>query len=901
VSPDTIRERLKQVARRLRESARQLRPHLFTLRTALLACAIVIGGIALLLTQLWKTVDQRLAAGVFSDTMNVYAAPRRITKGLQTSAQDIASFLARGGYSEKAENPAGSYRVEGASIEIMPGSHSYTGEEPCRVAFRDGKISEILGTRTGAKKDSYLLEPPLLANFATDSRERRRLVRVEELPPHLVNALLSAEDKNFFSHTGFDSFRVLKAAFVNLRSGRKEQGGSTLTMQLARNLWLDPEKTWRRKANEFIITLGLEAKLSKQQILEHYANQVYLGRRETFDLHGFGEASRAYFNKEVHDLTLPEAALLAGIIQRPSYFDPQRHPEVALARRNTVLGLMQRNGFITAAQQAEAVAAPLSLSQRELDAEGAPYFVALARDEWQSKGGQKGKANAGIRIYTTVDLDLQRAAAQAVTAGMAEVDRRLSDRKTGGVPPQVALAALDPHTGEVKAVVGGRDYGASQLNRALAKRQPGSVFKPFVYAAALGAPLGKPPKTFTIATILQDEPTQFKYGDETYEPANYGDIYFGPVGFRVAIAKSLNNATVSLAEQVGYSRVADIAKLAGLEGVRATPSLALGSYETSPLDIAGAYTVFANDGEYVSPLFVREVQANDGKLLFRGAPVRRKVLDPRVNWLMVDILEDVVRSGTAADARSKGVTFDAAGKTGTSHDGWFAGFSSGLLCVVWVGYDDNRELPLEGARSALVVWTEFMKRAVRLGPYAKPFPEPPKGISSVPVDSLTGLLPGPNCPDTVKPEWFLEGTEPKTECTPPVLLDASAGGSAGQGQAGIAQAVAARGAPNGDSPPPDANAETGHATHFTSELDGRLTANGERTNSKDLTAAHARLPLGSRARVTNLATGHSIVVRINDRCRPSPTRVINLSMRAAEELDLLHSANNGVRVEPLEP
>jgi len=352
---------------------------------------------------------------------------------------------------------------------------------------------------------------------------------------------------------------------------------------------------------------------------------------------------------------------------------------------------------------------------------------------------------------------------------MQFVDEQLKKRAGKNSGPQqkaqVALVALDPRTGEVKALIGGRDYNSSQLNRALAERQPGSVFKPFVYAAALSTALGGKREPITPATILDDEPTTFSGGDAPYTPGNFHHAVYGEVTVRQALAKSINIPTVKLAQMAGYGAVARLAKAAGLgDHILATPSIALGSYEAKPLDVAGAYTIYANGGTYVRPSLISQVKTANGQVRYTHTPETQPVLDPRVAYLMVNLMEGVMNYGTAAGVRSRGFTAPAAGKTGTSRDGWFAGFTSELICVVWVGFDDNSELKLEGARSALPIWAEFMKRAILLPTYkdAKPF-RPARGITSATIDPETGELAGPNCPMTQN-EFFIVGTEPVETC-----------------------------------------------------------------------------------------------------------------------------------------
>jgi penicillin-binding protein 1B len=561
---------------------------------------------------------------------------------------------------------------------------------------------------------------------------------------------------------------VGKAAWVDMRQGRKEQGASTLTMQLARSYFLDQEKTWRRKLAEVLITLELERRFTKQKILELYANEVYLGRKGSFSVHGFGQAARTYFNKEVKALTLDESALLVGMIQRPAYFNPFKYPERTKVRRDLVLTMMANNGYVDASRAAEAAAAPIRLIPAESESSDAPYFVDLVNNEIDETLGERASKQDGARLYTTLDMALQREAVGAVREAMQEVDRNARaerGKKYDGPMPQVVLVALDPHTGAVRALVGGRNYGDSQLNRALAKRQPGSSFKPFVYAAAINTAVQGSQTPITTAMHVLDEPTTFRYKDDVYEPGNFDKSFRGEVTLRQALMMSLNIPTVKVAEKTGYSKVVQLAKAAGMnENLHATPALALGAYEVTPIEIASAYTIFSNQGEHEKAFFIDSVRDPDNRIVFAHKDEGEEVLDPRVSYIITNMMEDVVRYGTGAGIRSRGFEPPAAGKTGTSRDGWFAGFTSTLLTVVWVGYDDNSELNLEGAKSALPVWVNFMKRAHKLPQYrgTKPFVEP-KGISRVSIDPSTGGLARPDCP-TVRTEIFIQGTEPDWTC-----------------------------------------------------------------------------------------------------------------------------------------
>ena len=432
-----------------------------------------------------------------------------------------------------------------------------------------------------------------------------------------------------------------------------------------------------------------------------------------------------------------------------------------------VLGMMRHDHYVNSQQYEIAVNEPIRVAGDSLSEARAPYFLDLVNDELQDR--QSG--GASIRnVYSTIDLNLQHAADEAVASGMQDVDKLLAKGagKSGdkaGDKAEVALIALDPRTGEIKALVGGRDYKRSQLNRILSKRPPGSVFKPFVYAAALDTAISGGADVYTPASIVDDSATTFWFGGKSYQPGNFRGEHFGQLTFRQALAKSDNVAAVKVAQEVGYGAVVRMARRFGLnDGIRPTPAVALGAYQVTPLEIAGAYTAFANGGLRSKPVVISSFRNSHDLAVRGGASETIRTLDPRVNWLMVSMLEEVLRSGTAAGVRSRGFTLPAAGKTGTSHDGWFAGFTTQLLCVVWVGYDDYRELNLEGARSALPIWTDFMKRASRMGAYrnAKEFPMP-SGITTAQICLDSGKLAGDQCPNT-REEFFLSGTEPVDKC-----------------------------------------------------------------------------------------------------------------------------------------
>lgn len=729
--------------------------------------AFFVLTVAVLFTYAWvhysRIIDQKLKEGPFARTAMLYAAPEELSVGDRISSGELAAALKSRGYNESRSNRMGWYHVRADAVEFFPGVDSYAGTEPAVVFIQDGIITRILSSRDHTDRYQIGLEPELFTNLFDRSRQKRRIIRFGDIPQVLVNAILSAEDKRFFSHAGFDPIRLIRTIWVDVTQNRR-YGASTISMQLARTIWLDQEKTWKRKAVEALITLQIEQKLTKEEIFEHYVNSVDLGMRRSFAVRGFGEAAQVYLGKDVRQLNVEEAAMLAGLIQRPNYLNPYRHPERARNRRNIVLGLMRDNDFINEVDYHKSTKAPIALAEGGVESTDAPYFVDLIHDTLQEQFQEIDFQAESYRVYTTVDMKLQRDAIAAIQAGMKEVDEQLARRKRQYPRPQVALVALDPKTGEVKALVGGRSYGESQLNRALARRQPGSIFKPFVYASVLRSAIDGSSDPITPASTVEDEPTTFYFDDKIYEPNNFKMEFHGTVNLRQALSKSMNIPTVKFAEMAGYDAVAELARDAGLSGVRGTPALALGAYEVTPLDMAAAYTVFSNGGTWTKHNFIKEIRSESGGRIFEYKPVTRQVLDPRISYMVVDLMQEVLRSGTGAGARSRGFGLPAAGKTGTSHDAWFAGFTTKLLCVVWVGFDNNQELPLEGSKAALPIWTEFMKRAHQYREYrgVQAF-QPPDGITTVDIDPLTGQLATAACPKP-RAEVFVAGTQPVEFC-----------------------------------------------------------------------------------------------------------------------------------------
>ena len=683
-----------------------------------------------------KMVDARLAHGYLNSRAGIYAAPRTLRAGQRLSPDGLAAALRRAGYIESEESSEvwnGSFSVRESAVELRPNN---TGGYPAvvQVTFdREGRISELTGDEIGL--DSFTLAPESLTNDASMKNGSRSQLSFQDIPPVLVQAITSIEDRRFFDHHGLDIFGVARALLRNAGDERIGQGGSTITQQLIKNTYLTPERTLRRKYAEAMLAFTLERRVSKEDIFALYCNEIYLGQRGVVGVRGVDQAARVFFGKELKDLSLPEAATIAGMIQSPSRYSPVRHTDAALARRNTVLGTMVRDGFVRLDQAALAAKEPLSIADFDPARESvAPYFIDFVNRLTESGTGVPpvDQAQDAPATITTIDLDLQRLAGQAIQHQLDHLDTIYKPR---GLAPQVALVALDPRTGDVLAMVGGRDYGQSQLNRATdARRQPGSVFKPFVYAAALES--GMSP-----LRIFKDAPQEFTYDRKSkYRPVNYGGGFsMRDVTMRTGLIKSLNVVTVDVAMQTGLARVANTALKFGLPRPVPYPALALGTTEVTPLEIAAAYAAFANGGKRIQASVI--TQPNRERLS------GNQIIQPASAYIITDMLEGVIDHGTARAARGQIKNAVVAGKTGTSRDGWFVGYTPNLVCAVWIGFDDNKQLGLTGSEAALPVWTEFMKSAVDLRPEfgGKSFVQP-SGVTIVEIDPETEEIATGKCP-----------------------------------------------------------------------------------------------------------------------------------------------------------
>jgi penicillin-binding protein 1B len=731
-------------------------------------CALVVAAYAYV--QFSQMIILGFEGKRWSLASKVYAEPQSLYPGLPLRPDDLQASLERLGYRPvQTLTTQGQYRMHAAQVDIALREFHYpyrhAPARTIRVTFRRNSVGEIRDLRGDQAISVVDLDPQLVSEFFAPEREKRQLVRIGDIPPHLIQAVIAIEDRRFYSHRGVDWLGILRALYRNVRAGSVTEGGSTLTQQLVKNFFLTPKRSIWRKGAEMIMAVMVETRYSKAAILELYLNEIYLGQRGSISVNGVGAAARLYFRKDVQELTIAEAALMAGLIRAPHLYSPYKHPERAQERRNRVLIAMRNAGYLSPEACQRAMGAPLRVETVTLEVNRAPYFVDLLREQLLQRYSAEDLTANNLTIFTSLDLRLQEAAQRAVEAGLARIGGRLGEASKHG-EIQGALIALQPQTGFIRALVGGRDYGTSQFNRVTqARRQVGSVFKPIVYAAALESAFRRGEPVVTAVTRVEDVATTFSHNGQRWSPQNYNGRYLGWVGPRMALEQSLNVATVKFAELVGYETILRYARSMGLRGkLEPLPSLALGAFEASPWDVAQAYAVLANHGLRASPFSIKEVMTAEGRVLEKQHIGVEAALQPATASLVTDFLTGVFERGTARSARRSGFHWTAAGKTGTTDEGrdaWFAGYTSDLLVVVWVGYDDNRPLRLTGAQAALPIWVDFMKEA--LGGRASQAFHPPPGVMQATVDPVTGEVAHAGCPARVT-EVFIAGTEPKAFC-----------------------------------------------------------------------------------------------------------------------------------------
>jgi penicillin-binding protein 1B len=711
---------------------------------------------------------------IYSDSLLVYVGE---------NLNDLGFFqrLARLNYHRlppnQPVNARGEYGFDPVhrTLTIFLHSFSYPYQEfdGALVELQLGKnydIEEIEDPLTHRPIDSFELEPELISGIYEGTWEQRRLVRLNQIPPALIDAILAAEDHRFYEHHGLDLVRIFKAAWVDLMSRRIVQGGSTLTQQLMKNFFLTQKRDWHRKIKEAAMAYIAERLYSKDEILENYVNDIYLGQRGQEGIYGVWEASEYYFSTEPRDLTIAEMATLAGMIRSPNHYNPLRHPQIARIRRNEVLQQMYNDGYISAAARDEAMTTPMHAREVFTENNDAPYFIDYVKHELAERYPPEVLTGEGLRIFTTLDVHTEKLAERAVAENLALLETRYPRLKREEAHDllEAALVALEPQSGKLRAMVGGRDYRTSQFNRVVqSKRQPGSLFKPVTYLAALKETMEGTGR-FLPTSLVDDAPFTWTYGNDnamSWSPRNYRERYFGEVPLEFALSESLNCATARVANAVGLSRVLDMARILGFGNLPPYPSIVLGGIEVSPMQIAHAYAIMANGGLLVTPYAVTAVVDENGKVIEGHEIKAEQVLSPQLAYMIDFMLEQVIDHGTGEGARRAGFTRPAAGKTGTtndSKDAWFAGFTPDLLAVVWTGFDKKEEIGLTGAQAALPIWTTFMKAATAGHPVTN-FAVPPDLVIEK-VDRNTGDKASPFCTALI-PGVFPVGMQPTQACS----------------------------------------------------------------------------------------------------------------------------------------
>ena len=700
----------------------------------------------------------------------VYSDATQIVPGVRYSRSLLEPKLNHVGYREvkaKVENP-GEYRYIGDDLEIFLNNFEYPDMEfhamPVLVEMNGSHVRTIKRLTDNITLRGVRIEPELITSIYDNAMEDRVPVALDAVPKVLTDAIIATEDKSFYSHQGISFRGILRAIITDIQRKSLVAGGSTLTQQLVKNLFLDSSRTFRRKGQEALMAVLLELRYDKPEILEAYLNEIYLGQNGSVQVVGVEQASQVYFGKKVTYLTLPEAATLAQMIKSPNVLQPLKNPERAKAGRNLVLRLMLDQGKINQQQYEQATASPLSVTRFPKISRSAPFFVDLVLKQLRETYPETQLKTEGLRIFTSLDMIMQRSAEEALDNGIANLGRKYRHIRNSDTPLEGVVLTIQPGTGYVKALVGGRNYTNTQFNRAIqARRQPGSLFKPFVYITAMDPSRGD--QTLTASTVLDDSPISVKAGNADWKPQNYDNRFHGPVTVREALAHSYNIPAVRAAIDAGVPNVIKTAANIGVESkLQPYPSISLGSFEVTPLEIAYAYSAFANLGVKSEPVTILAVVTREGELKESRNIRMKRVAPASVCYVMNDVLKDVFNFGTAARARSLGFEHEYAGKTGTTsnyRDAWVIGYSPRILSLVWIGFDDGHSVRLAGGDACIPIWTRHMNRIDGL--IADVDWKRPEDVTEREIDPQSGMLATPYCPRS-RTEVYVAGTEPESVC-----------------------------------------------------------------------------------------------------------------------------------------
>jgi penicillin-binding protein 1B len=705
---------------------------------------------------------------MYSSPLDLTALVSRLDRSPEQRAAVIRTVLAERRYSEVARQPSrpGEYSLTSGTLIVF--TREFRAPSGELLKSQKFTLGLELSHEDANSRTSVILEPQIISYIGAGEVRASTFTPLAELPLHVQRAVLATEDERFFSHGGIDLIGIARAVVRNVLAGGLVQGGSTITQQLAKNLFLSPKKTFTRKFLEIPTALSLERHLSKQQLLELYLNEVYLGQEGAVAIHGLPQAAGAFFGKEISHVTLDEAAVLAGIIKAPSHFNPRKHPERALERRNIVLSKMADLGMITDTELVNAQKRQLKTASQLEYRRVAPFFTSALEGELSEPLDLDHAQGSGLAIHTGLDLSLQRCAEQAVDAGLARLEKSHPKLTSTEKRLEAALVSLHPQSGLVRSWVGGRNFAASQFNRVnQSSRQIGSTIKPFLYLAALDGSLNSY-KAASPSSIVEDKPIEVSIKRQgVWSPENYDHDYRGDVTLRYALENSLNMPALYISERIGLSALRrTVSSVFLAQKVSEVPSLALGALDTNLLRLTAAYGALANGGSYVAPrLFVTALDGQ-GERLATSDIRENRVADEPATFVLTSILQGVIDRGTGKGARSSGYAGPAAGKTGTSdnsRDAWFVGYSPSLATGVWVGFDDNSPTGLTGGAAAAPIWGEFMNCAT---PYlAEDNFQAPPGVVFLDVDRNTGGLYTGDCPESARlREVFVRGTEPTKLC-----------------------------------------------------------------------------------------------------------------------------------------
>ncbi|MEO6306904.1 MAG: PBP1A family penicillin-binding protein [Nitrospiraceae bacterium] len=700
--------------------------------------------------------------------LRLYSGPFLLQPDLSLTHSRLLERLQRLGYRRvnvPVQSP-GDYQLteEALTVYLHAQPEAYVGATMVTLPLDQGRVVEVLSQLDGTPLFSVFLEPELLSGVRGESRQVREWVPLAQIPPRIVETVLTIEDHRFYSHFGIDPVAVGRAIWTNFTKGGVVQGGSTITQQLAKNLFYSPQRTMGRKFKEALAALVLEVKYTKQDILESYLNEIYLGQAGFVSIYGVHEAAHRYFGKTLQELTVEEIAMIAGLIKGPNSYAPTKHPEQAKQRRDVVLRRLRETGLLTEEVWKRAMNEPVRVHRSEDVLTDAPYFVDAVLRQVEEAGVVP--LPEGLRIDSTLDSMIQQAATESLEKGLAKLETVHPHLKSTLEPVQGAVVILDPKTGSVLALVGGRDYRRSQFSRAIqARRQPGSLFKPFVYLAALEAAREGQTGQLTAASLLVDEPVTFESETGSWSPQNYDKQFHGPVTVRSALEQSFNVPAVRAAKTLGAKPIVQLLHRLGVTSAIGDDlsSVALGSSSVSLMEITSAYGAVANGGIAVKSTTVRSTRDRQGDIVWNNLPDRQQAVSPQGAYVLTSLLEGVIQRGTASKAKVLGLQGSVAGKTGTTdgyRDAWFVGYTSDVVIGVWVGFDDERPLRLTGSQAALPIWMDLARRIIP--PTVPAFVMPP-GVVARAIDPKTGQLATSQCPEQVS-EVFIEGTEPSVYC-----------------------------------------------------------------------------------------------------------------------------------------